>query len=196
MKKSKILVFSTILAALLLSASCTQNPESGDNSSNGSASTPGTTEQKPENGGSKPKVPKPAPSPTEETGEFKLEDLVSAFSLTKGDITASDAAKKIKTETPTVTGLTFTEKKIISYDDKSGTFTVEVKGNKGGKSFSNKITAQGFTHPYNSIPSSKISGDKIKLDAAMENNLKLDDFINKLKNTANPGDYLDLSINL
>ena len=196
MKKSKILVFSTILAALLLSASCTQNPESGDNPSNGSASTPGTTEQKPENGGSKPKVPTPTPSPTEETVEFKIDDLVSAFSLTKGDRTASDAAKKIKTETPTVTGLTFTEKKIISYDDKSGTFTVEVKGNKGGKSFSNKITAQGFTHPYNSKPLSKIYGDKIKLDAAMEDNLKLDDFINKLKNTANPGDYLDLSFNL
>ncbi len=196
MKKSKILVFSTILAALLLSASCTQNPESGDNPSNGSASTPGTTEQKPENGGNKPKVPTPTPSPTEETVEFKLDDLVSAFSLTKGDITASDAAKKIKTETPTVTGLTFTEKKIISYDDKSGTFTVEVKGNKGGKSFSNKITAQGFTHPYNSTPSSKNYGDKIILDEAIENNLKLDDFINKLKNAANPGDYLDLSFNL
>jgi len=138
----------------------------------------------------------PTPSTPGETVEFKLDDLVSAFSLTKGDITASDAAKKIKTETPTVTGLTFTEKKIISYDDKSGTFTVEVKGNKGGKSFSNKITAQGFTHPYNSNPSSKIYGDKIILDEAMENNLKLDDFINKLKNAANPGDYLDLSFNL
>ena len=196
MKKSKILVFSTILAALLLSASCTQNTESGDNPSNGSASTPGTTEQKPENGGNKPKDPTPTPSPTEDTVEFKLDDLVSVFSLTKGDITASDAAKKIKTETPTVTGLTFTEKKIISYDDKSGTFTVEVKGNKGGKSFSNKITAQDFTHPYNSNPSSKIYGDRIKLDAAMEDNQNLDDFINKLKNAANPGDYLNLSYSL
>lgn len=196
MTKSKILVFSTILAALLLSASCTQNTESGDNPSNGSASTPGTTEQKPENGGNKPKDPTPTPSPTEDTVEFKLDDLVSVFSLTKGDITASDAAKKIKTETPTVTGLTFTEKKIISYDDKSGTFTVEVKGNKGGKSFSNKITAQDFTHPYNSNPSSKIYGDRIKLDAAMEDNQNLDDFINKLKNAANPGDYLNLSYSL
>ncbi len=196
MKKSKILVFSTILAALLLSASCTQNPESGDNLSNGSASTPGTTEQKPENGGNKPKDPTPTPSPTEETVEFKLDDLVSAFSLTKGDITASDAAKKIKTETPTVTGLTFTEKKIISYDDKSGTFTVEVKGNKGGKSFSNKITAQGFTHPYNSMPSSKIYGDKIKLDAAMEDNLNLNAFINELKNAANLENCLNLSYSL
>ncbi|MGP1530661.1 MAG: lipoprotein 17-related variable surface protein [Treponema sp.] len=196
MKKSKILVFSTILAALLLSASCTQNTESGDNPSNGSASTPGTTEQKPENGGNKPKDPTPTPSPTEETVEFKLDDLVSAFSLTKGDITASDAAKKIKTETPTVTGITFTEKKIISYDDKSGTFTVEVKGNKGGKSFSNKITAQGFTHPYNSNPSSKIYGDKIKLDAAMEDNQNLDAFINELKNAANLENYLNLSYSL
>ncbi|MGP1495614.1 MAG: lipoprotein 17-related variable surface protein [Treponema sp.] len=175
MKKSNIIVFPAILTALLFASACTQNMGNTDNNANGSS---------------------PTPSPTEETVEFKLDDLVSAFSLTKGDITASDAAKKIKTETPTVTGLTFTEKKIISYDDKSGTFTVEVKGNKGGKNFSNRITAEGFSHPYSSTPSSKNYGDKIILDEAMENNLKLDDFINKLKNAANPGDYLDLSFNL
>ena len=173
MKKSNIIVFSAILTALLFASACTQNMGNTDNNANGST-----------------------PSPTEETVEFKLDDLVSAFSLTKGDITASDAAKKIKTETPTVTGLTFTEKKIISYDDKTGTFTVEVKGNKGGKNFSNRITAEGFSHPYSSTPSSKNYGDKIILDEAIENNLKLDDFINKLKNAANPGDYLDLSFNL
>ena len=173
MKKSNIIVFSAILTALLFASACTQNMENTDNNANGST-----------------------PSPTEETVEFKIDDLVSAFSLTKGDITASDAAKKIETETPTVTGLTFTEKKIISYDDKSGTFTVEVKGTKDGKNFSNRITAEGFSHPYSSTPSSKNYGDKIILDEAMENNLKLDDFINKLKNAANPGDYLDLSFNL
>ncbi len=175
MKKSNIIVFPAILTALLFASACMQNMGNTDNNANGSS---------------------PTPSPTEETVEFKLDDLVSAFSLTKGDITASDAAKKIKTETPTVTGLTFTEKKIISYDDKSGTFTVEVKGNKGGKSFSNKITAQGFTHPYNSKPSSKIYGDKIKLDAAMEDNLNLDAFINELKNAANLENYLNLSYSL
>ena len=175
MKKSNIIVFPAILTALLFASACTQNMGNTDNNANGSS---------------------PTPSPTEETVEFKLADLVSAFSLTKSDITASDAAKKIKTETPTVTGLTFTEKKIISYDDKSGTFTVEVKGNKGGKNFSNRITAEGFSHPYSSTPSSKNYGDKIILDEAIENNLKLDDFINKLKNAANPGDYLDLSFNL
>ena len=175
MKKSNIIVFPAILTALLFASACTQNMGNTDNNANGSS---------------------PTPSPTEETVEFKLDDLVSAFSLTKGDITASDAAKKIKTETPTVTGLTFTEKKIISYDDKTGAFTVEVKGNKGGKNFSNRITAEGFSHPYSSTPSSKIYGDKIKLDAAMEDNLNLDAFINKLKNAANPGDYLDLSFNL
>jgi len=175
MKKSNIIVFPAILTALLFASACTQNMGNTDNNANGSS---------------------PTPSPTEETVEFKLDDLVSAFSLTKGDITASDAAKKIKTETPTVTGLTFTEKKIISYDDKSGTFTVEIKGNKGGKSFSNKITAQGFTHPYNSNPSSKIYGDKIKLDAAMEDNQNLDAFINELKNAANLETYLNLSYSL
>ena len=175
MKKSNIIVFSAILTALLFASACTQNMGNTDNNANGSS---------------------PTPSPTEETVEFKLDDLVSAFSLTKGDITASDAAKKIKTETPTVTGLTFTEKKIISYDDKSGTFTVEVKGTKDGKNFSNRITAEGFSHPYSSTPSSKNYGDKIKLDAAMEDNQNLDAFINELKNAANFETYLNLSYSL
>ena len=175
MKKSNIIAFSAILTALLFGAACTQNVENTDNKPNGSS---------------------PTPSTPGETVEFKIDDLVSVFSLTKGDITASDAAKKIKTENPTVTGLTFTEKKIISYDDKSGTFTVEVKGTKDGKNFSNRITAEGFSHPYSSTPSSKNYGDKIILNEAMENNLKLDAFINELKNAANPGDYLDLSFNL
>lgn len=113
MKKSKILVFSTILAALLLSASCTQNTESGDNPSNGSASTPGTTEQKPENGGNKPKDPTPTPSPTEETVEFKLDDLVSAFALTKGDITALTLQKKLRPKLRPLRGLLLPKRKLF-----------------------------------------------------------------------------------
>lgn len=175
MKKSNIIVFSAILTALLFGAACTQNMGNADNNANGSS---------------------PTPSTPGETVEFKLKDLVDAFGLQKGNIAASDAAKKVKDGNTTVSGLTFTDKKIISYDDKTGTFTVEVKGTKDGKNFSNRITAEGFSHPYSSTPSSKNYGDKIILDEAMENNLKLDDFINKLKNAANPGDYLDLSFNL
>ena len=175
MKKSNIIVFSAILTALLFGAACTQNMGNTDNNANGSS---------------------PTPSTPGETVEFKLKDLVDAFGLQKGNIAASDAAKKVKDGNTTVSGLTFTDKKIISYDDKTGTFTVEVKGTKDGKNFSNRITAEGFSHPYSSTPSSKNYGDKIILDEAMENNLKLDDFINKLKNAANPGDYLDLSFNL
>ena len=175
MKKSNIIVFPAILTALLFASACTQNMGNTDNNANGSS---------------------PTPSTPGETVEFKLKDLVDAFGLQKGNIAASDAAKKVKDGNTTVSGLTFTDKKIISYDDKTGTFTVEVKGTKGGKNFSNRITAEGFSHPYSSTPSSKNYGDKIILDEAMENNLKLDDFINKLKNAANPGDYLDLSFNL
>jgi len=175
MKKSNIIVFSAILTALLFGAACTQNMGNTDNNANGSSPTPNTPG---------------------ETVEFKLKDLVDAFGLQKGNIAASDAAKKVKDGNTTVSGLTFTDKKIISYDDKTGTFTVEVKGKKDGKNFSNKITAEGFTHPYNSKPSSKIYGDKIKLDAAMEDNLNLDAFINELKNAANLETYLNLSYSL
>ena len=175
MKKWKFFMFAAIFAAFFLSASCMQNPE---------------------NDGNKPKVPNSTPGTTGEIVELKLEDLLSAFSLTKGEITASDAAKKIANGTSAAAGLTFTEKKIIFYDDKTGTFTVEVKGKKDGKSFSNKITAEGFTHPYKSAPTAKNAGDKLKLAAALENNLKPADFINLLKTAANVSDYLDLGFTL
>lgn len=178
MKKWKFFMFAAIFAAFFLSASCMQNPE---------------------NDGNKPKVPNSTPGTTGETVELKLEDLLSAFSLTKGEITASDAAKKIANGTSAAAGLTFTEKKIIFYDDKAGTFTVEVKGKKDGKSFSNKITAEGFTHPYKSAPTAKKAGDKLKLAAALENNLKPADFINLLKNAANVSNvsnFLDLGFTL
>lgn len=178
MKKWKFFMFAAIFAAFFLSASCMQNPE---------------------NDGNKPKVPNSTPGTTGETVELKLEDLLSAFSLTKGEITASDAAKKIANGTSAAAGLTFTEKKIIFYDDKTGTFTVEVKGKKDGKSFSNKITAEGFTHPYKSAPTAKNAGDKLKLAAALENNLKPADFINLLKTAAtaaNVSNFLDLGFTL
>ena len=178
MKKWNFFMFAAIFAAFFLSASCMQNPE---------------------NDGNKPKVPNSTPGTTGETVELKLEDLLSAFSLSKGEITASDAAKKIAVGTSAAAGLTFTEKKIIFYDDKTGTFTVEVKGKKDGKSFSNKITAEGFTHPYKSAPTAKKAGDKLKLAAALENNLKPADFIdllNDAKNAANVSDYLDLGFTL
>ena len=175
MKKWKFFMFAAIFAAFFLSASCMQNPE---------------------NDGNKPKVPNSTPGTTGETVELKLEDLLSAFSLTKGEITASDAAKKIANGTSAAAGLTFTEKKIIFYDDKTGTFTVEVKGKKDGKSFSNKITAEGFTHPYKSAPTAKKAGDKLKLAAALEDNLKPADFINLLNDAKNVSDYLDLGFTL
>lgn len=190
MKKWKFFMFAAIFAAFFLSASCMQNPENDGNKPKVPNSTPGSSE---ESGSGA------TPGTTGETVELKLEDLLSAFSLTKGEITASDAAKKIAVGTSAAAGLTFTEKKIIFYDDKTGTFTVEVKGKKDGKSFSNKITAEGFTHPYKSAPTAKNAGDKLKLAAALEDNLKPVDFIDLLKNAAdaaNVSKYLDLGFTL
>ena len=187
MKKWKFFMFAVIFAAFFLSASCMQNPENDGNKPKVPNSTPGSSGES--GSGS-------TPGTTGETVELKLEDLLSAFSLTKGEITASDAAKKIAVGTTAAAGLTFTEKKIIFYDDKAGTFTVEVKGKKDGKSFSNKITAEGFTHPYKSAPTAKNAGDKLKLAAALEDNLKPADFIDLLKNAANASDYLDLGFTL
>ncbi|MGP1459833.1 MAG: hypothetical protein ACTTKL_11110 [Treponema sp.] len=131
-----------------------------------------------------------------ETVMFTLEDLMTAFSLSKGEITASDAAKKVKDGAPAASGVTFSERKIISYDDKAGTFAVGVKGTKDGKSFSNTVSADGFTHPYASAPSSKSADATVKLGAALEENLKLSAFVDMLNSASNLTDYLNLKFTL
>lgn len=168
-------MFSAILTAVLFGAACTQNLENDEN---------------------KPKTPELMPETTEETVEFKLEDLLHEFGLEKGEVTASDAAKKIRDGMHASTAITFTEKKIISYDDKTGTFTVKVAGKKDNKNFSNKITAQEFIHPYASAPTLKNTGDKIILDEALEQNLTLQEFINSLNNPSKLANYLQLKFTL
>ncbi|WP_315601817.1 lipoprotein 17-related variable surface protein [Treponema socranskii] len=149
--------------------------------------------REPENPGTNPVVPQ---NPNELTVELTESELLSAFSLTKGSITASAAAKKIANDTPSASSVIFTERNFIAYDDEAGTFTVKVKGTKNGKNFSNTITMEGFTHPYNSVPFSKNFGDKLKFDAALEDNLKLQNFIDLLKNAANIADHLELKFTL
>jgi len=149
--------------------------------------------REPENPGTNPVVPQ---NPNELTVELTESELLSVFSLTKGSITASAAAKKIANDTPSASSVIFTERNFIAYDDEAGTFTVKVKGTKNGKNFSNTITMEGFTHPYNSVPFSKNLGDKLKFDAALEDNLKLQNFIDVLKNAANIADHLELKFTL
>lgn len=107
-------------------------------------------------------------------------DVLTAFSLTKGHITASAAAKKIATGVPS-SGITFTERKMVAYDDQAGTFTVEVKGTKDGKNFSQKISVTGFTHPLAGKTIQSIADCELNLDDAIEHNYSLAKYIEEVK---------------
>jgi len=107
-------------------------------------------------------------------------DVLTAFSLSKGHITASAAAKKITNGTP-ASGITFTERKMIAYDDQAGTFTVEVKGTKDGKNFSQKIPVTGFTHPLAGKTIQSIADCELNLDDAIEHNYSLAKYIEEVK---------------
>ncbi|MGP1594587.1 MAG: hypothetical protein ACTTH8_05000 [Treponema sp.] len=176
MKKSSCAVFSAMVLAILLSVSCKQNLENNKTLPQGLPDIPGTPET---------------------TTDISIDEVLSAFSLTKGEITASAAAKKIKTENHTNPAVTFTKKEVVAYDDKAGTFTVTVAGTKNARSFSNTLSAEGFTHPYNSPVVSKHTGDTLKLDKALEENLPLDSFIEILNNPHTTiADYLSLKFDL
>lgn len=107
-------------------------------------------------------------------------ELLSAIGLTKGEQTASAAAKKIAAEQGhTVGALTLTKAQALSYDDEAGTFTVKIKGNKNGKTFEQEITVNGFTHPYASALTA-VKNCTFNLDAAIEDNLSIDKYIEKI----------------
>ena len=106
-------------------------------------------------------------------------DVLAAFSLTKGPITASAAAKKIARDTP-ASGITFTERKMIAYDDEAGTFTVKVKGTKDGKNFSQKISVTGFTHPLAGKAIQSLDACELNLDDAIEHNYSLEKYIDEV----------------
>ena len=106
-------------------------------------------------------------------------DVLAAFSLTKGSITASAAAKKIANNAP-ASGITFTERKMIAYDDEAGTFTVKVKGTKDGKNFSQKISVTGFTHPLAGKMIQSLDTCELNLDDAIEHNYSLAKYIEEV----------------
>ena len=129
--------------------------------------------REPENQGTNPAVP-------QNPYELTEADVLEAFGLTKGSITASAAAKKIANDTPSASGVIFTERNFIAYDDEAGTFTVKVKGTKNGKEFEKEMTVSGFTNPYDSQPriiDSTGSKGQLKLDEGIEHNYSIEKYI-------------------
>ncbi|AIW90297.1 hypothetical protein JO41_11170 [Treponema sp. OMZ 838] len=118
-------------------------------------------------------------TPPQNPYELVEADVFEAFSLSKGHITASAAAKKIENGTP-ASGITFTERKMIAYDDEAGTFTITVKGTKDGKNFSQKISVTGFTHPLAEKFVQSVASCELNLDDAIEHNYSLAKYIEEV----------------
>ena len=129
--------------------------------------------REPENPGTNSAVP-------QNPNELTEADVLEAFGLTKGSITASAAAKKIANDTPAASGVIFTERNFVAYDDEAGTFTVKVKATKNGKEFEKEMTVSGFTNPYDSQPriiDSTGSKGQLKLDEGIEHNYSIEKYI-------------------
>ena len=125
-----------------------------------------------ENSGTNPAVPS-------NPNELVEADVLTAFGLQRGSITASAAAKKIATGTP-AGGITFTQKTAVSYDDQAGTFTVKVKGIKNGKPFEKTLNLTGFTHPLKDKLIQSLNSCELNLDEGIEHNYSLAKYITEV----------------
>ncbi len=152
---TKPILLPALLFALLAAGCSQQNASSG-------AKNPGTNPAVPSN-----------------PNELVESDVLTAFGLQRGSITASAAAKKIVTGAP-AGGITFTQRKIIAYDDQAGTFTVKVKGTKNGRPFEKTLNLTGFTHPLAGKTIQSLDSCELNLDDAIEHNYSLAKYITEV----------------
>ena len=145
-------------AVLIFALSLTGCPQAGTN--------PG------ENSGTNPAVPS-------NPNELVESDVLTAFGLQRDSVTASAAAKKIATDTP-ASGITFTERNFIAYDDQTGMFTVKIKGLKNGKTFDKTLTLAGFTHPLDGKLIQSVDSCELNLDEGIEHNYSLGKYIREV----------------
>ena len=145
-----------LLPALLFALLTTGCPQSGKHSGK-------------KNQGANPALP-------QNPYELTESDVLTAFGLRRGNITASAAAKKIATDTP-ASGITFTERNFIAYDDQTGMFTVKIKGLKNGKTFDKTLTLAGFTHPLDGKLIQSVDSCELNLDEGIEHNYSLAKYI-------------------
>lgn len=121
-------------------------------------------------------------NPAPGNSEITIEEILTAYGLERGKITASEAAKKINESAPRIPSpaFNFTEKTLVSYDDKTGVFKMKLKGIKNGKEFEKEILADGFPHPLaGKQPQSVIKND-LKFDVGIEENLSVEKYIEKV----------------
>lgn len=152
---TKPILLPALLFALLVAGCSQQNTSSG-------AKTPGTNPSAPSN-----------------PNELTESDVLTAFALQRGSITASAAAKRIANGVP-AGGVTFTERRFIAYNDEAGTFTIKVKGTKNGKSFEKTLDLTGFTHPLAEKFVQSVDTCELNLDEGIEHNYSLQKYITEV----------------
>ena len=152
---TKPILLPALLFALLAAGCSQQNTSSG-------AKTPGTNPSAPSN-----------------PNELTESDVLTAFALQRGSITASAAAKRIANGTP-ASGITFTERRFIAYNDEAGTFTVKVKGTKNGRPFEKTLNLTGFTHPLAEKFVQSVDICELNLDEGIEHNYSLQKYITEV----------------
>lgn len=108
------------------------------------------------------------------------DELTSAFSLEKGSVTASAAAKKaVAMKSSTHGAFQFGDIAIVNYDDKSGTFALKIEGKKDGVPFNTTVDFTGFSHPLagKHLQSLIGSGLALNFEEAIEGNYSLTKYI-------------------
>lgn len=169
-------LLSIVLIAMIATVVCCKDP-------NKPGVTPNPTPD--------PKPPTPNPDPNQPTTpEITASDFINAFGTNKGDIPASMAAKTMeKGSMHPGSNITFEKRKIVSYNDKDGTFTMHFKGertkaNNTKEAFDKDFSFTEFIHPLKGkiVQSVNANDFKLSLDEGIEHNSSLDKYIEELNN--------------
>ncbi len=133
----------------------------------------------------------PGSSHNAETANNLEEALLISHQLTKGNISASAAAKKLAIGKKGK--LDIKSIQIISYNDKLGIFKVKMSGNYDGKDFADKIIEyNGFVYPLHEKFIQSVVTKELNIDSAIEDNLTIDSYVEKV-NAGEITPFKDLS---
>lgn len=194
-----ILSFTVFFAGCDLSFSRKNNPSNKGTETENKTLPPaqqngnnsGTETEPPKNTGSgtgseTPKQDNKTPNPgtaaqDENSISVDAAALLAKHNIERGHFTASKTAailaEKINTEN--FNGILFKNVKIISYDDEKGSFAIEAELSKNNVSAVKQFMFENFTHPLKDSHLATVVLPELNLDAGMEENLPLDEFIKK-----------------
>lgn len=126
---------------------------------------------------------------TENPISINSDELLEKYGITRGDITASEAARTLKANIDAdknFKDIVFKTVDIISYDDKQGSFTVKAEFGKNNTFSVREFKFENFTHPLQDTYLSAVESSDLNFDAGIEDNLTAATFVEEAnKNIAN-----------